>query len=123
MTPGHESRQRAQRLGHRAEWLAAFALTLKGYRIVARRFKTPIGEIDLIARRGKLVAFVEVKARANMQMALDAVTPTSRQRIAKAANWWLSQQHDHGQLSSRFDVIAVCPRRWPVHLQNVWQGR
>lgn len=113
-------RRRAYRRGYHAEWLAAFQLQLKGFRIVARRFKTPVGEVDLIARKKQLIIFVEVKARANHQVALDSITPNAQRRIEAAANWWLSQQRDGGKLSWRFDVITVVPRRWPRHITNVW---
>ena len=115
-----EKRQRAYRRGHRAEWLAAIALLLKGYRITARRYKTPVGEIDLIARKRNLVVFVEVKARVDERTALDSVTPRAKGRIEKAARWWLAQQKNAPRLSWRFDVVAVLPQRWPVHFENVW---
>ncbi|MDD9910153.1 MAG: YraN family protein [Ahrensia sp.] len=115
-----EKRKRAYERGHRAEWWAAAALLLKGFRIVARRFKTPVGEIDLIMRRGQLVVFVEVKARHDDRTALDAISRSSQQRIENAAQWWLSQQADAAQLSWRFDVVAIVPRRWPRHFENVW---
>lgn len=113
-------RLKAYRKGHRAEWFAALALMLKGYRVVARRFKTPVGEVDLIVRKRNLVVFVEVKARADERTALDAVPHHAKRRIESAGKWWLSQQKDEPRLSWRFDVIAVIPRRWPVHFENVW---
>ncbi|MDJ0613410.1 MAG: YraN family protein [Rhizobiaceae bacterium] len=110
----------AERLGKRAEWFAAFALLLKGYRIVARRYKTKVGEIDLIARRGDLVAMVEVKARPSVQQAVDAVSYASQRRINNAADLWHARQPDAAKLSIRFDIIAVCPRKWPVHLEDAF---
>lgn len=115
-----KARRKAYRRGHYAEHLAALALMLKGYRVVTRRFKTPVGEVDLIGRRGKLVIFVEVKARSTREAALDSVGIKTQQRISKAANWWISQQKDHAALSWRFDVIAVVPWRWPIHFKQVW---
>ncbi|MBE1205824.1 YraN family protein [Aminobacter carboxidus] len=117
------ARQYAQRRGHRGEWLAALALMLKGYRIVARRYKTKLGEIDLIARRGDLVLIVEVKARKTLNEAMDAVAYDSERRIEGAADLWLARQPDYGKLSVRFDMVAVLPRRWPVHVENAFQGR
>ncbi len=117
-----DARTKAYRKGHRAEWLAALSLLLRGHRVEARRFKTPVGEIDLIARKGKLILFVEVKARATHQAALDSVTYTAQQRIAKAGNWWLSQQKDFDQLSWQFDVMTVVPWRWPRHYKDVWSA-
>lgn len=117
-----ERRYRAYRRGHRGEWLAALALLLKGYRIVARRYRTKLGEIDLIARSGDLVLIVEVKARPTLVEAMEAVGRASERRIEAAADLWLSRQPDHGRLSLRFDLVAVLPRRWPVHVPNVFYG-
>lgn len=117
------SRRKAERRGHRGEWLAALALMLKGYRIVARRYRTKLGEIDLIARRGDLVAIVEVKARPTLIEAMEAIARQSERRIEGATDLWLSRQPDYGRLSVRFDMVAILPRRWPVHVENVFQGR
>ena len=116
-------RRKAYRRGHRSEWLAALALMLKGYRIVARRYRTKLGEIDLIARRGDLVIMVEVKARPTLLEAMEAIGRESERRIEGAADLWLTRQKDYGRLSMRFDMVAVLPRRWPVHVENAFQGR
>ena len=116
-------KQRALRRGRRGEWLAALALTLKGYRVVARNYRTRLGEIDIVARRGSVVAIVEVKARPTLAEALDAVASGAERRIEGAADLWLSRQRDAHLLSLRFDIVAVLPRRWPVHVENAWQGR
>jgi putative endonuclease len=116
-------RLKAYRRGHRGEWLAALALTLKGYRIVARRFRTPVGEIDLIARRGDLVAIVEVKVRPTLLLAMEAIARQSERRIEAAADIWLARQRDFARLSVRYDMVAVLPWRWPVHVENVFSGR
>lgn len=115
-------RRRAHGKGHRGEWLAALTLMLKGYRILARRFRTRLGEVDLIAKRGDVIAIVEVKARPSLAEAMDAVTPTAQRRIEAAGDLWLARQPDHGRLSVRYDLVAVLPRRWPVHVENVFQG-
>lgn len=115
-------RRKAYRRGHRSEWLAAVALFVKGYRIVARRYRTKLGEIDLIARRGDLVLIVEVKARATLAEAMEAIGRDSMRRIESAADLWLARQPDHARLSIRFDMVAVLPRRWPVHVENIFQG-
>ncbi|TPI13713.1 YraN family protein [Mesorhizobium sp. B4-1-3] len=120
-TAGH--RRKAYRRGHRGEWLAALALMLKGYRILARRHRTRLGEIDLIARRGDLVLFVEVKARRTVIEAMEAIGRESERRIEGAADLWLSRQPDYGRLSMRFDMVAVLPWRWPVHVENAFYGR
>ncbi|WP_419907268.1 YraN family protein [Hoeflea sp.] len=119
--PGDSAgRRRAYRRGHTAEWLAALALMLKGYRIVARRFRTRAGEVDLIARKGDLVALVEVKARTSEQAAVDAVTATAARRIAAAGDIWLSRQRDAARLSIRHDIVAVLPLRWPRHFPGAF---
>ncbi|MCT7376201.1 YraN family protein [Chelativorans salis] len=117
---GLKKRQHAYRKGHRGEWLAALALTLKGYRIIARRFRTPLGEIDLIARRGNLIAIVEVKARPTLEQAMEAVGYMAQRRIDAAASLWLARQQHHARLSLRYDLVAVLPRRWPVHVENIY---
>jgi putative endonuclease len=96
---------------------------LKGYRIIARRYRTKLGEIDLIARRGNLVLIVEVKARPTLLAAMEAIAHQSERRIEAAADLWLSRQPDYGKLSVRFDMVAVLPRRWPVHVENAFQAR
>ncbi|TKB30629.1 MAG: YraN family protein, partial [Mesorhizobium sp.] len=115
--------RKAYRRGHRGEWLAALALMLKGYRILARRHRTKLGEIDLIARRGDLVLFVEVKARRTLMEAMEAIAHASERRFEGAADLWLSRQPDYGRLSVRFDMVAVMPWRWPVHVENAFYGR
>ena len=122
MADGRDLRLKAYRRGHRGEWLAALALIVKGYRIVARRYRTKLGEIDLIARRGDLVLIVEVKARPTLAEAMDAVGRFSERRIEGAADLWLIRQKDYARLSLRFDMVAVLPGRWPVHVENVFGG-
>ncbi|PQA72000.1 YraN family protein [Brucella oryzae] len=116
MTELREKKRIAFFRGHSAERFAAMALLLKGFRIVARRYRTRLGEIDLIARRGNLVLIVEVKARSSLEAAHLAVTPQAMHRIEAAADLWLQCQPDHDCLSLRFDLIAVLPRRWPKHV-------
>ena len=123
MADGAARRLGAYRRGHRSEWLAAAALMAKGYRIVARRYRTKLGEIDLIARRGDLVAIVEVKARPTLAAAMDAIGGMSERRIEAAADLWLARQRDYARLSMRFDMVAVLPWRWPVHVPDVFRGR
>lgn len=113
-------RRKAERRGHGAERLAAFALRLKGYRIVSRRYRTRLGEVDLIARKGDLVAFVEVKARGSEGGAVDAVGFAAQRRIQAAGDLWLSRQPDAARLSLRYDIVAVLPWRWPVHFPDAF---
>lgn len=123
MTDARSRRLRAYRLGFRGEALASLALMAKGYRIVARRYRTKLGEIDLIARRGDVVAIVEVKARRTLAEAMDAVSREAAWRIEGEADMWLSRQRDFARLSIRFDLVAILPWRWPVHVENVFSGR
>lgn len=123
MKSGHIARKKAERRGHAGERRAALALMLKGFRVVARRYKTPLGEIDLIARRGDLVLIVEVKARPTLSEAMEAVGRTAERRIENAADLWLARQADRARLSVRFDLVAVLPRRWPVHVPAAWTAR
>ncbi len=116
-----QARRVAERRGRRAERLAAWRLQLAGWRIVARRYTTPVGEIDLIAQRAGVLAFVEVKARGRIEQALEAVTPRARKRIARAASSFLAQHPKFATLGVRFDVIAVTPRRWPRHFPDAWR--
>ena len=113
-------RQLARRYGQTGERLAALSLHLKGYRILERNYRTKLGEIDIIARKGDLVAIVEVKARGDVASAADAVGYQARQRIERAALHWLATRRDANRLSLRFDIIAVRPWRWPVHLENAF---
>jgi putative endonuclease len=116
------SRQEAEKRGHRGEWLAAWALRFKGYRIVETRFKTKSGEVDLIARKRDLIIMVEVKARATLLEAMDAITPTALRRIERAGDIWLARQQNFANLSVRYDMVAVLPRKWPVHVERIFDG-
>jgi putative endonuclease len=114
-------RQAAHAWGRVAEGLAAWWLRLKGYRVVAHGFRARQGEIDLIARRGTVLAFVEVKARASPEAALVAVTNRQQRRIGRAAAAFLSQRPELAALSPRFDVIVLSPWRRPRHLVDAWR--
>jgi putative endonuclease len=116
------ARQDAERRGHRAETLAAWFLRLKGYRILARRWRTPVGEIDLVARRGRLVAFVQVKQRASEADAAEAVTATAQRRIARAASAWLAAHPAAANLDLRFDVVVCVPGRLPRHIAGAFDA-
>jgi putative endonuclease len=106
----------AFRTGLSAESRAAALLIAKGYRVLARRFRTPYGEIDLVARRRNLLAFVEVKARASLDDAAYAVTPRQQQRIINAAQAWLMAHPEHAEFEMRFDVMLIAPKSLPRHL-------
>jgi putative endonuclease len=109
-------RRAAFQTGLSAESRAAAYLLTKGYRILSRRFRTPYGEIDIVARRRKLVAFIEVKARASIDEAAYAVTPRQRMRIVAAAQAWLVAHPEHADFELRFDAMLIAPRRLPRHL-------
>ena len=106
----------AFRTGLSAEARATAYLMAKGYRILAKRFRTPYGEIDIVARRRNLIAFVEVKARASLDDAAYAVTPRQQRRIIDAAQAWLMAHPEHADFDLRFDAVLIAPRRLPRHL-------
>ena len=106
----------AFRTGLSAEARAAAYLMAKGYRILAKRFRTPHGEIDLVAKRRNLIAFVEVKARATLDEAAYAVTPRQKARIIDAAQAWLVAHPEHAELELRFDAMLIAPRHLPRHV-------
>jgi len=115
-------RSAAFRLGLSAESRAAMFLIAKGYRIVARRWKTPLGEIDIVARRRRTVVFVEVKARARADEAAEAVTERGKRRIIAAAELWLAHNPADAQRDIRFDVMLVTPGRMPQHITNAFDA-
>lgn len=108
--------------GLRAELIAEIILRLKGYRIIARRYKTPMGEIDIVARRGKLVAFVEVKFRRSMPEALESLTPSMKNRIVNAARHFIAAYPVYGDYGMRFDLFALTGPFSFRHLDNAWQA-
>jgi putative endonuclease len=112
----------AFRVGLSAESRAAACLIAKGYRILARRFRTAYGEIDIVARRRNLLAFVEVKARATLDDAAYAVTPRQQKRIVDAANAWLMTHPEHANFDLRFDAVLVAPRALPRHLPGAFDA-
>ena len=115
------SRQQRERAGRLAEAVAAWLLRLHGYRILARRYVTPVGEIDLVARRGDLVVFVEVKQRRSSDAALTALLPAQQSRIARAAGAFLQRRPQLASCALRFDLVAITPWRVPRHVQDVWR--
>ncbi len=116
-----DKRRKAGQFGRFAEALAAWSLRLKGYRIMARGFRSPAGEIDIIARRGKLIAFIEVKARQDLAEAAQSLRHRQGRRIIRAAEAFLQARPSLGGLDLRFDVILVSPWRLPVHLVDAWR--
>ncbi len=115
------SRVAAYRHGHVAEAAAMVLLLAKGYRPIARRYKTPLGEIDLVVKRGRTIAFVEVKARASTSDALQSVGRQSERRIVDAADLWLARHPHAAGLDLRYDMVVVVPWRLPVHLADAFR--
>ena len=115
-------RRRAQRQGRAAEWLCLWHLRLRGWRILARGWRCPSGEIDILARRGKVLAVVEVKSRYEIATAAAALAPRQRRRIARAAEAFLLSRPDLAGLDLRFDVMLVAPLRLPRHWPAAWRA-
>ena len=113
---------KARRDGRASEFVAAFWLMAKGWRILAFRLKTPQGEIDLLARRGAILAVIEVKRRATIEAALEAVGHRQRQRLRAAALGLSAKRSDFAGLSVRLDLIALAPGHLPRHIADAWAG-
>ena len=118
---GSRARRDAEIRGRRAEWMAQTWLRLKGYRLLARRFKRPIGEIDIIAKRGQTLVFVEVKHRPTLAVAQEAVPEQTWHRIAQAAEIWVATHPALRTLDWRFDLIAVPAKGFPKHFVDYWR--
>jgi putative endonuclease len=119
--PPRPERVAAFGLGLSAESRAAAYLIAKGYRIVARRFRTPFGEVDIVARRRGVLVFVEVKARSTLDAAAESLQVRQQRRIADAAAFWLSlNPHDVGS-DIRFDAMLVAPGKIPRHIQAAFE--
>jgi putative endonuclease len=114
--PADPERRIAFRFGLSAESRAAAFLIAKGYRILFRRFRTPVGEIDIVARRRGVLIFVEVKARERLDDAAEAIGKRQQSRIIAAAEFWLAGHPQDASSAMRFDVVLVVPGRLPVHL-------
>jgi putative endonuclease len=112
----------AFRFGLSAESRAAAYLIAKGYRIVARRWRSPVGEIDIVARRRGVLVFVEVKARERLDDAAEAVIMRQQRRIIAAAQAWLASHPDDANRDMRFDVVLVAPKSLPRHIQAAFDA-
>ena len=117
----YEARRRARGRGQLAEFLCRWHLRLRGWRIVAADWRCPSGEIDILARRGGVLAIIEVKTRRDLGAAAAAVVPRQRRRIARAASAFLLVRPDLAELALRFDVMLVAPLRPPRHLPDAWR--
>ena len=125
MTPARPAaaRRRAHLFGLHAESIAALLLRLKGYQVIARRFAAGGGEIDLVARRGATIAFVEVKARDDLDAAAEAITAAKRRRVSRAARVWLARNPWAAALNLRGDAVFIAPGRLPRHLAAAYSLR
>ena len=108
--------------GRRAEWVALIWLMLKGWRILGFRLKTPQAEIDILALRGPVLAVVEVKSRASLEAALEAVGPDQRERLRRAGRTLAARRPDLAGRTVRLDLVALAPGRRPRHLADAWAG-
>lgn len=117
-----DARRRAWRLGRWAESACVLTLVLRGYRILGRRLRSPVGEIDILARRGAVLAVIEVKARNDPDQAAEAVGARQRERLTRAAGWVVAGRPDLAALDLRFDVMLVAPWRLPRHLVDAWRA-
>lgn len=120
MRPSRSSRKKAERRGHLGEVFAALFLRVKFYRIRARRVKTPVGEIDLVAERGQTVVFVEVKVRAHQRDEEQALLAVNQRRISRAANYYLARNPHLNGRNFRFDVIFLAPFALPRHVKGAF---
>jgi len=105
-----------------AEWLCLWHLRLRGWHILARGWRCPAGEIDILARRGKVLAVIEVKSRGEIATAAAALAPRQRRRISRAAEAFLLQRSDLAGLDLRFDLMLVAPLRLPRHWRGAWRA-
>ncbi len=117
-----QNRRRSYDFGLLAEFQCRWTLRLRGYQILAARYRTPLGEIDIVASRGNVVAIVEVKARKTRASAAAALDERQRARLLRGAQFLLAQRPDLGNAAVRFDLMVVAPWRWPRHIPNAWEG-
>jgi putative endonuclease len=121
MSANKITRARAEQTGRRGEQFAAIALQLKGYVILARRAKNVRGEVDLIARRGKVLAFIEVKTRQKAADPATILTAAQMQRIVNGATGWAAGRSWTKACQWRYDFVLVTPWHWPVHVRDAWR--
>ncbi|HUN50282.1 MAG TPA: YraN family protein [Candidatus Sulfotelmatobacter sp.] len=114
-------RRDAYQAGRAAERLCVWLLRLKGYRVLARDWRVPVGEIDILARRGSVLAAIEVKRRGDLATAAASVGPQQRRRILRALEAFVARRPALGELTLRFDVMLVTPRAMPRHIVDAWR--
>lgn len=115
------SRRAAKRRQHWAHALAALSLCPSGWRTLDRHWRSKAGELDQVARLGRLIVLIEVKAWNTASEAFDAVSARQWARIARAASSFLAQHLKFANLDARFDVLVVAPGRWPRHIPDAWR--
>ncbi|HTV44471.1 MAG TPA: YraN family protein [Stellaceae bacterium] len=115
-------RQRAQRRGKRAEWLCVWHLRLRGWRIVARGWRCPAGELDIVAKRGGILAIIEVKSRDELAVAAAALPPRQRRRVTRATEAFLNAHPQFASATLRFDLMLVVRHRLPQHQRDAWRA-
>lgn len=113
-------KQQSYQFGKSSEWLAMLWLMLKGYNILNHRFKTPLGEIDIIAKKGRTVVFVEVKARRDINQLAHAVSFYQQERIMRAGGLYMAKRPYLHDCRIRFDVITLSPYKMPKHTRGAW---
>ena len=115
-------RRQAERRGRHGETMAALFLTLKFYRVLGRRVRTHLGEIDLVARAPSgAICFIEVKTRPDFARATESVLPRQQVRIARAAQSYLAARPWLANAPVRFDIVTVSPGSWPHHIRGAWR--
>lgn len=123
--PATNRRERGHRAYFRGLWaetLCCLALRLKFYRILHRRYKTSLGEIDIIAARGRTLVFIEVKARQRYETAAQSISPQQQERLIRAARVFMARHPALTGCDVRFDALFVAKGRWPVHIENAFDG-
>lgn len=115
-----QTRRKAYARGHKGEALAAFFLALKGYKILQKRYKTTVGEIDLIAQQGERLVFVEVKTRPDFETGAEAITARQKKRVIRAAQYFIASHPGMAQWPMRFDVILYIPPLKLHHIRDAW---
>lgn len=113
--PNHHTYQK----GYLAEWLAIILLILKGYRILATRYQTHAGEIDIIAKKRNTITFIEVKYRKKKETLRQAISTHQHQRNQNAATYYLKTHKKYKAYTPRLDAIYITPNRWPLHIKNL----
>jgi putative endonuclease len=108
-----------ERKGYLGEFIAVCLLKLKGYRILARRYKTVCGEIDIVAQKADSLAFVEVKSRKSVEKCYDAIKIKQLKHMRRASEIFMNRRRDSNRIFPRYDVILVADWRLPIHIENV----